>query len=46
MTKDLAISVAGSFKVPRDSYLNTEDFIDKVAENLKINLKKIEDPHD
>lgn len=34
MTKDLAILVTGTTKVPRDKYLNTFEFIDKVAENL------------
>jgi isocitrate dehydrogenase len=34
MTKDLAILVAGSNDVPRSKYLNTFEFIDKVAENL------------
>lgn len=43
MTKDLAISVAGTMKVSRDSYLTTEDFINKVADNLRVNLKKIEE---
>jgi isocitrate dehydrogenase len=35
MTKDLAICVAGSNDVSRDKYLNTQEFIDKIAENLK-----------
>lgn len=34
MTKDLAILVEGSTKVDRSKYLNTFEFIDKVAENL------------
>jgi isocitrate dehydrogenase len=34
MTKDLAILVEGTMKVARDKYLNTFEFIDKVAENL------------
>ena len=34
MTKDLAILVAGTTSVPREKYLNTFEFIDKVAENL------------
>jgi isocitrate dehydrogenase len=38
MTKDLAILVHGSNNVPRDKYLNTEDFIKKVAENLRKKL--------
>jgi isocitrate dehydrogenase len=40
MTKDLAILVEGSMKVDRSKYLNTFEFIDKVAENLNIALKK------
>ena len=38
MTKDLAILVEGSMKVDRSKYLNTFEFIDKVAENLNKNL--------
>lgn len=34
MTKDLAILVEGSNQVDRSKYLNTFEFIDKVAENL------------
>ena len=34
MTKDLAICVKGTNQVPRDSYLNTFEFIDAVSENL------------
>ena len=34
MTKDLAILVEGTTKVDRSKYLNTFEFIDKVAENL------------
>ena len=34
MTKDLAILVHGTTKVERSQYLNTFEFIDKVAENL------------
>ena len=40
MTKDLAILVAGSTQVARDKYLNTFEFIDKVAENLTADLDK------
>jgi hypothetical protein len=40
MTKDLAICVVGSNDVPRDKYLNTEDFMNKLAENLEAKLKK------
>lgn len=39
MTKDLAICVLGTMQVPRDKYLNTFEFIDKVAENLSAALK-------
>ena len=35
MTKDLAILVHGTTKVAREQYLNTFEFIDKVAENLQ-----------
>jgi isocitrate dehydrogenase len=38
MTKDLAILVANSNNVSREKYLNTEEFIDKVAENIKKRL--------
>jgi isocitrate dehydrogenase len=38
MTKDLAILVEGSMNVDRSKYLNTFEFIDKVAENLNKNL--------
>lgn len=40
MTKDLAICVEGKMDVPRDKWLNTMDFIKKVAETLRNNLKK------
>jgi len=40
MTKDLAICIEGTFDVPRAKYLNTQEFILKVAENLKVALKK------
>ena len=40
MTKDLAILVEGSMKVPREKYLNTFEFLDKVAENLTAALKE------
>jgi len=40
MTKDLAICVEGSNNVSRDKWLNTQDFIKKVAETLLNNLKK------
>jgi len=34
MTKDLAIILEGSMNIDRSKYLNTFEFIDKVAENL------------
>jgi len=40
MTKDLAIIVAGTTSVPREKYLNTFEFLDKVAENLNKALGK------
>eukprot|EP01015_Nassula_variabilis_P036407 TRINITY_DN9395_c0_g2_i2.p1 TRINITY_DN9395_c0_g2~~TRINITY_DN9395_c0_g2_i2.p1 ORF type:complete len:235 (-),score=61.02 TRINITY_DN9395_c0_g2_i2:83-787(-) len=39
MTKDLAISAYDTNTPSRDKYLNTEEFIDKVAEYLRRNLK-------
>jgi len=39
MTKDLAILAFNTNEPPRDKWLNTEQFIDKVAENLKVALK-------
>lgn len=39
MTKDLAITVLDTTNVPRDKYLTTIEFIQKVAETLKTNLK-------
>lgn len=39
MTKDLAILIEGSMKVDRSKYLNTFEFIDKVAENLEAAMK-------
>ncbi|KAK1666136.1 hypothetical protein QYE76_054295 [Lolium multiflorum] len=38
MTKDLALLVHGSSKVTRGDYLNTEEFIDAVAAELKSRL--------
>lgn len=38
MTKDLAICVEGTNDVARDKWVNTMDFIKKVAETLKKNL--------
>lgn len=40
MTKDLALCVYNTTEVPKDKYCNTLDFILKVAETLKANLKK------
>jgi isocitrate dehydrogenase len=37
MTKDLAVCIHGN-NPPKDSYLYTEDFLDKIAENLKKSL--------
>jgi len=34
MTKDLTILKLGTSKVPRNSYLNTEEFIDAVSDTL------------
>ncbi|XP_015376628.1 PREDICTED: isocitrate dehydrogenase [NADP] cytoplasmic [Diuraphis noxia] len=39
MTKDLAICVKGINGVQRSDYLNTFEFLDKLAENLKLKLK-------
>lgn len=39
MTKDLAICVLDSTNVPREKYCLTIEFIQKVAEQLKANLK-------
>ena len=39
MTKDLAICVLGTMSVPREKYCETIEFIKKVAEFLKANLK-------
>jgi len=38
MTKDLAIQVNNTNNPSRDKYLNTEQFIDKLAENLRKKL--------
>uniref|UniRef100_A0A669D406 Isocitrate dehydrogenase [NADP] n=1 Tax=Oreochromis niloticus TaxID=8128 RepID=A0A669D406_ORENI len=38
MTKDLAICIKGLANVKRADYLNTFEFLDKLAENLKIKL--------
>lgn len=38
MTKDLALLVHGSANVTRSHYLNTEEFIDAVADELRSRL--------
>jgi isocitrate dehydrogenase len=38
MTKDLAICVHGTMDVPRSSWLNTQDYIQKVADILAAKL--------
>ncbi|KAF0026958.1 hypothetical protein F2P81_021695 [Scophthalmus maximus] len=38
MTKDLAICIKGMSKVARADYLNTFEFLDKLADNLKMKL--------
>lgn len=40
MTKDLAICVKGTMQVPRDSYLNTFEFLDAIADNFNKALGK------
>lgn len=40
MTKDLAICVHGANDVPREKYLNTEEFMNKIAENLKAKMQQ------
>lgn len=40
MTKDLAICIKGAANVTRSDYLETFEFIDKLAENLQKQLKK------
>jgi isocitrate dehydrogenase len=35
MTKDLAICVHNTNDVARSTYLNTEEFMDKISENLR-----------
>jgi isocitrate dehydrogenase len=39
MTKDLAICVAGTMDVPRESWMTTTDFMNKIDENLKAALQ-------
>jgi len=41
MTKDLAICIKGMNGVQRSDYLNTFEFLDKLAENLKLKLKLV-----
>ncbi|XP_066942604.1 isocitrate dehydrogenase [NADP] cytoplasmic [Macrobrachium rosenbergii] len=38
MTKDLAICIKGMANVTREDYLNTFEFLDKLAENLQKNM--------
>lgn len=38
MTKDLAICVAGKNDVPRESWMTTTEFMNKIDENLKAAL--------
>lgn len=40
MTKDLTICVLGTMNVPRDQWVTTQEFIKKVAETLRKNLKQ------
>lgn len=40
MTKDLAICIKGMANIQRSDYLNTFEFLDKVAENLTVSLKE------
>lgn len=40
MTKDLAICIKGMNNVTRADYLNTFEFLDKLADNLKAKLQK------
>jgi len=42
MTKDLALCVKGSLdKITKNDYLNTQDFLQKIADNLDIKVKHI-----
>lgn len=38
MTKDLAICVHNTMDVPRSSWLNTQDYLSKVAEILQAKM--------
>jgi isocitrate dehydrogenase len=38
MTKDLAICIKGMNNVQRSDYLNTFEFLDKLADNLKVEI--------
>lgn len=40
MTKDLAGCIKGLSNVQRSDYLNTFEFLDKIAENLAVTLKQ------
>merc|ERR1712183_130140 len=40
MTKDLAICIKGVANVTRKDYLSTQEFLNKIAENMEVNMKK------
>jgi len=41
MTKDLALCIKGTLdNIKREDYLTTQDFMDKLASNLSLKLKK------
>ncbi|EGR32676.1 nadp-specific isocitrate dehydrogenase, putative [Ichthyophthirius multifiliis] len=40
MTKDLAICIEGTMNVPRNKYVTTEEYIDRVADQLKNQIQK------
>lgn len=45
MTKDLAGCIKGISNVQRSDYLNTFEFLDKIAENLAVKLKQLPNHH-
>ena len=45
VTKDLAGCIKGLNNVQRSDYLNTFEFLDKIAENLALKLKKSPNHH-
>lgn len=45
MTKDLAGCIKGLPNVQRSDYLNTFEFLDKIAENLAVKLKQTPNHH-